>query len=285
MTITTKFLLWHQISIHLYKQVIEFKSYFDIFAFSHRKSFLGVLGQICREDLDPWLWAIGFSVHFYILNFPFDPCSILGQLSEASGLIGQHILYPACLKEPPGVTFGVFQMDYWLTVCVSEPWFSALLGLAALTWELSRKGHGSLLECLFTSDLQIWPWGSRMWLTLPMQKIGRCDLCYVRVEAVKCVCVCTRARADARATLDPIQGHKSWSDFIFYQDIWEAIWIFQAWWQKAKEIVLSQVSALYEGSETDWTSDWWILAPVNSEQILCLDLALQCLCPGSWLLT
>lgn len=49
---------YHKIFVmipNLYKQVIEFKSYFDIFTFSHKKSFLGVFGQICREDLDPWL--------------------------------------------------------------------------------------------------------------------------------------------------------------------------------------------------------------------------------------
>ena len=51
---------------NLYKQVIKFLTYLKFLPFTIRNHFLGFLGQISGEELDPRLWAVGFSVPVFM---------------------------------------------------------------------------------------------------------------------------------------------------------------------------------------------------------------------------
>ena len=112
------------------------------------------------------------------------------------------------------MTFGVFQKDCWLSVCVNKPHLSALLGLVALTWELSFESHSSLLQ---TVSLCQWP-SDMVFGIRKVAGVTRAEemkmwslLCHHRICTWGCgVCMC--------GALAPIQGHQSWPNFSLYQD-------------------------------------------------------------------
>lgn len=180
-------------------------------------------------------------------------------------------------------------MNYWLSMCVSKPCLSALLGLAALTWELPCKGHGLLLQCLFTSDLQTQLLGSGTGLTLPMHRRGRCDHYYVRVKSAggSGVCMCGHVPLW-------ILFRDTRHDQTLYQDYLRSNTHFSSVWRKAKEIVLRAKcfipgkgnrlnSCLMMSLEPSQLSEHFLLFPhtsgdsalalVNSKEVLCWDLS------------